>query len=228
MLPLGLLFWGVGLGLFYFYAMHPEKLPNGIPSDKVMGWFIAKELPPPIPGLIVAALLAALMSTISSVINSVATVVYKDGLLRLGHVPEEDGPHTIQICKLLSIGAGVVGMGISILLTVGGKGVQTSVFEIAGVWAGLWMVLLSAFLLGVLVPRVSGKAMLTGLIVGSIVCLSCPYLLYYSVPEDQRISFNWLSWPGFIVTFGLPLVLSLFWPNRKETTNLTLHTMEGR
>lgn len=226
MLPLGLLFWGVGLGLFYFYAMHPEKLPEGISSDKVMGWFISNELPAPIPGLIVAALLAALMSTISSVVNSVATVVYKDGLLRLGHVTEEDGPRTLRVCHMLSVGAGLAGMGISILLTVGGEGVKTSVFEIAGVWSGLWMVLLSAFLLAVLVPRVSGNAMLTGLILGSIVCLSCPYLLYYSVPVEQRISFNWLSWPGFVVTFGTSLLLSLLWPNRKDLTNLTLHTME--
>jgi len=228
MLPLGLLFWGVGLGLFYYYAMHPEKLPEGMTSDKVMGWFISTELPPPIPGLIVAALLAALMSTISSVVNSVATVIYKDGLLRLGHVSEEDGPQTLRICRLLSVGAGVLGMAVSVLLTVGGKGVQTSVFEVAGVWAGLWMVLLSAFLLGVLVPRVSGKAMLAGLLVGSVVCLSCPYLLYYAVPEDQRISFNWLSWPGFVVSFALPLLVCLLWPNRKDLTNLTLRTMEVR
>tara|TARA_R100000027_G_scaffold37442_1_gene27544 strand:+ start:25783 stop:27375 length:1593 start_codon:yes stop_codon:yes gene_type:complete len=226
MLPLGLLFWGAGLGLFYFYGIYPEKLPGEVTPDKVMGWFISTELPPPIPGLIIAALLAALMSTISSVVNSVATVIYKDGLLRLGHVSEENGPQTLRICRLLSIAAGLVGVGISILLTTGGEGVKSSVLEIAGVWSGLWMVLLSAFLLGVLFPRVSGKAMTVGLVLGSIVCLSCPYLFYYSVPAGERISFNWLSWPGFVVTMGVPLLISLFAPERRELVNLTLRSLK--
>lgn len=226
MLPLALLFWGVGLGLFYFYEMHPGKLPDGLAADKVMGWFISTELPPPIPGLLVAALLAALMSTISSVVNSVATVIYKDGLLRLNLVRDEDGAKTLLTCRALSVAAGLAGMGISVLLTVGGEGITSSVFEIAGVWSGLWMVLLSAFLIGVLLPRVSGKMMIWGLVLGSVVCLSCPYLFYYSVPADQRISFNWLSWPGFVVTFATPILLSFIWPNRKDMTNLSLWTMQ--
>lgn len=223
-LPLGFLFWGAGLGLFYYYAMHPSKLPAGMPADQIMGFFIATELPAPIPGLIVAALLAALMSTISSVVNSIATVIYKDGLLRLGHVSEQDGPHTLRICRALSVGAGLAGLGVAALLVVGGQGIKSSVLEISGVWAGLWMVLVNAFLIGVLFPRVSGRAMLVGLVVGGAVCLACPYLLYYSVPADQRISFNWLSWPGFVASFVLPLLFSFVWPNRKDMTNLTLWT----
>jgi Na+/proline symporter len=191
-----------------------------------MGHFIGTELPAPLPGLIVAAMLAALMSTTSSVVSSIATVVYRDGLSRLGLVRGVAPKTEIRICKALSAAAGVLGIGFALLLIAAGEGMQGGVFEINAVWGGLISILMAAFLLGVLVPAVSGRAMLIGLVAGGIVGLVLPYRLYYSVPPEQRISFYWVGVPAVLTALIVPLVLSVLWRNRKETRGLTLWTLE--
>jgi SSS family transporter len=226
-LPVGAIFWLVGISLFYYYGQQPGKLPENIAPDKVLGFFIRTATPAPVPGLIAAAALAALMSTISSVVNSVATVIYRDGLVRLG-VCKEGATHEITTCRALSAVAGLMSVGMALLLQYGGSGIKSSIFEVAGIWAGLWVVLMTAFLLGVLVPRVSGKAMMCGLATGGAVTLALPYLLYYSVPEQERISFNWMGTPGMLISFALALGLSLLWPNRKDLTDLTLWTLKRK
>ncbi len=223
-LPVAAIFWLVGLALFYYYGHRPGQLPEGMAADQVLGFFIRTATPAPVPGLIAAAALAALMSTISSVVNSVATVIYRDGLVRLG-VYREGGVHEINICRALSAVAGLVSVGLALLLRYGGSGIQSSIFEVAGIWAGLWVVLMTAFLLGVLVPRVSGRAMMCGLAVGGAVTLLLPYLLYYSVPAGERVSFNWMGTPGMLISFVLALGLSFLWPNRKNLSDLTLWTL---
>jgi SSS family transporter len=225
-IPLVLLFWAVGVGLFYYYrGLHPDRLPPGLRADHVIGHFIATELPSPIPGLIVAALLAAMMGSSSSVVNSIATVVYRDGIVRLGWA-RAGGPGEMTICKAISVVSGLLAVGIAVLLIVGGRGVQSSVLEVNAIWGGIGSVLLAAFLLGVLVPRVSGIPMFIGCVAGAIIELALPYVLYYNVPPEQRISFVWLSLPGLAVALLLPLALAPIWPQRKDLKGLTLWTLD--
>ncbi len=225
-IPLVLPFWAVGLGLFYYYkAVHPERLPPGLEADHVVGHFIATELPSPVPGLIVAALLSAMMGSSSSVVNSVATVIYRDGVVRLGWM-RVGGAGEAVACKTISVLSGLVAVGIGVMLVLGGRGVQSSVMEINAIWGGIGGVLLAAFLLGVLVPRVSGVPMFLGCAVGSVIELTLPYLLYYRVPVEQRVSYVWLSVPGLVTAIGIPLVLSVVWPQRRDMRGLTLWTLD--
>jgi Na+/proline symporter len=226
-IPIGGTLWLIGIGLFYYYGTNPGALPEGIKADQVFGYFINTQLPTPLPGLIVASLLAALMSTIDSTVNCIANVVHRDGLVRLGAI-KENSPREMLICRGISVAAGVLGVGFAVFLTVSGENIKTSVLEISGIWASLWGVLMMPFVLGVLVPRVSGRPMFIGLLVGGITNLILPYLLYYPVPPEERISFLWVGVPGMLLAGIIPLVLSVVWPNRKNLTDLTHWTLKHK
>jgi Na+/proline symporter len=227
-IPLVMMFWVVGVGLFYHYnAPGGARLPAGMSNDRVMGYFIATELPPPIPGLIIAALLAALMSTISSVVNSIATVIYRDGLVRMkliDHAPHKE----VLAAKILSVLAGLSAIGIAVLMVLGGKTIKSSVLEVNFIWQGLGYLVAGSFVVGVLLPRVGGTAMFIGLVVGATLAMGLPYFLYYSVAKEQRISFYWITVPSVLATILVPLALSFVWPSRKPLAGLTLWTLPQR
>jgi Na+/proline symporter len=223
--PLVGLFWAVGAGLFYYYrGLHPERLPAGIGADQVLGHFIVTELPSPLPGLVLAALLASLMSTTSSAINSSATVIYRDGICRLRWATL-GGSREALICRSLSVGVGIVAIIAGLLLTLGASHTKGSVLEVNTIWSGVIGVLLAAFLLGVLVPFVSGPAMFLGCLAGGVCSLILPFLFYYNVPPEQRISFAWLGVPGFVMAIVVALVVSLLRGQRGDMTGLTIWTI---
>jgi len=223
-IPIAGTLWLIGIGLFFYYGTNPGLLPDDIKPDQVFGYFINTQMPTPMPGLIVAALLAALMSTLDSTVNCIANVVHRDGLVRLGAIAEGH-PREMLICRGISIVAGLVGLGCAVLLTVGGEGVKSSVMEIAGIWGSLWGVLMMAFVIGVLVPRVGGRAMFCGLLVGGLLDLILPYVLYYNVPADERISFLWVGVPGMVLAGLVPLAIAFIKPNTRPLVGLTHWTL---
>lgn len=225
--PLVALFWAVGVGLFYYYrALHPERLPASVGPDQVLGHFIVTELPSPLPGLVLAALLASLMSTTSSAINSSATVIYRDGIVRLRWATLGGARETL-ICKALSVAVGVAAVGVGLLMTFGSSNTTGSVLEVNTIWSGVTSVLLAAFLLGVLAPFVSAAPMFIGCLAGAACSLWLPFFFYYNVPPAHRISFAWLGVPGFVVAVVVAVFLSLLHRQRADMTGLTLWTIKG-
>ena len=211
----------IGAGLFYYYGNGMGELPEGIRADYVMGHFVSTVLPSPLPGIIVAGMLAALMSTIDSNVNTISNVVYNDWLLRLKLV-KEGSKYEMPICRTLTAVAGLICVALALLLIRAEKGTTTTVFEviaIGGVVAG--GPIFVAFTLGILTKRVSGKAMLVSLMIGWVLNIILPYTIYYNVPEADRISFLWVSFPGIMTTFILALLLSRIWPNTKNVDGLT-------
>ena len=225
-LPVVAALYFIGIGLFYFYGNEAGTLPEGTKADYVMGHFVSTILPSPLPGVVIAGMLAALMSTISSNVNTVANVVYSDWLLRL-HIIKEKSKYEMLICRLLTIIIGFFCVAMALLLISAEKGTTTTVFEvikIGGIVAGGPIFL--AFTLGILSKRVSGKAMLVGLMAGWIFNIILPYTIYYNVAEAERISFMWVNFPGVMVTLFLTLLLSIVWPNTRNLDNLTIWTLK--
>lgn len=220
-IPIVGMLWLIGIGLYYRYTGGGAILPDDVTSDHVMGYFISTNLPAPLPGLITAALLAALMSTIDSTVNCIANVIHCDFLVRL-KVLLPGTPHEMLVCRFLSGFIGVACVGTAIFMTLGSEGIQSSILEITGIWSCLWLVLLSVFLLGVLLPRVSGKQAFVGLLLGAAVSLYLPYALYYAVPAEERISFMWVGLPGMLIAGLLPIALSVIWPNNNHSRELTI------
>ncbi len=73
----------VGLLLAVWYVRHPDPNRPAEP-DLVLAYFIAKELPVGMSGLLIAAILAATMSSMTSGINALAGALTNDWLPRFG------------------------------------------------------------------------------------------------------------------------------------------------
>jgi SSS family solute:Na+ symporter len=154
----GLSIFGIGLALFAFYHVHPEKLagetvgPNG-----VFPKYIIEELPTGVRGLLVAAILAAAMSTISSVLNSMATVFLADFLPRLRQT--QPSVRTARWCT------GVIGVMATFLACFGerfGNVLEASLL-VGNLFGGS---LVGTFLLGMTVARATARGALVGMLAG--------------------------------------------------------------
>ena len=77
-LPATLLFLGIGSGLHAFYSARPEQLGVLQGPDQIFAWFIIREMPAGLSGLVIAGVFAASMSSLDSSMHSIATTVATD------------------------------------------------------------------------------------------------------------------------------------------------------
>src|SRR5690606_1067988 len=122
------------------------------------------------------------------------------------------GEHSVRTGKVLTVLWGMVSILLAILLVLAGRGVETTVLEVSQVWAGLWLVLLAVMMGGIFTRWITGRAAVAALVIGIVCNLCAPYLLYYRVPADERISFVWVGMPGFLLTGLVLIVVSAFDP----------------
>ena len=73
----------IGLAVYSFYSHFPERIPEGLETDKWFPYFIVHELPMGFSGLVIAGLFAATMSSISSGVNSITAACVIDFYRRL-------------------------------------------------------------------------------------------------------------------------------------------------
>jgi len=110
-IPLGYLFYFMGVALFVFYQQHPEAaLPHdakgNVVYDAVYPYFVTTQLPPGLAGLVVAGIFAAAMSTVSSLMNSASTVCVVDFYQRLRRGDPHDAS-ALRLAKWLTLVWGV-------------------------------------------------------------------------------------------------------------------------
>jgi Na+/proline symporter len=77
-IPIQLLFFGLGTGLWAFYRQRPEQLDTSLQSDSILPQFVMQEFPVGVKGAFIAGLFAASMSSLASSMNSMATVTVND------------------------------------------------------------------------------------------------------------------------------------------------------
>lgn len=115
MVPGGFMFYLIGTALYVFYQSHPERMNPLLTTDATFPLFIAAELPVGVTGLIIAGICAASMSTLSSIMNSVATLASVDFYEKW--VKRPDPARSVRVAEWMTVGAGLVGMGLALLLT---------------------------------------------------------------------------------------------------------------
>jgi len=115
MIPGGFVFYTIGTALFVFYKTHPERMNPLLPIDATFPLFIAAELPSGVTGLIIAGIFAAAMATLSGIMNSVATLASVDFYEKL--VKNPDPRKSVRFAELMTVAAGLVGIGIALLLS---------------------------------------------------------------------------------------------------------------
>jgi len=209
-IPVSVIFFLLGTGLYAFYTSKPEVLSVSIPNlDAVFPHFIVSELPAGLAGLLIAAVFAAAMSTLSSNINSVSAVVTSD-FFDVLH-PQAKGKSSMLVARLSGIIVGVFGIGMALVLAT---------WDIASLWdqfntfLGLLTGGLGAlFIMGIFFKRISGIAAFIGVIVGFI------GLLW--LRSHSPMSFLLYGAAGITISVVVAYLLSFFWPHKKSVEKLT-------
>lgn len=151
-LPFTLMLWFVGLSIFSYYSQNPD--PRVTAGDTAFFIFVSTKLPPPIPGLILAAMLAAVMSSLDSGINSLATVWLKEFHEKFIKRDMTDRQQ-VNVSKIATVAIGVFAMAFAITISMTSEKLGHSVVEAATIFYALGVVVIPAFLFAVLSPKAS-------------------------------------------------------------------------
>ena len=176
-----IVFFVIGAGLYTFYKTNPAAMDFTMQkTDVIFPFFMMSQLPAGVAGLLIAAVFAATMSTISSNINSVATAFSIDFYKR--RRPQTGDKEMLRVARRACVAAGVIGMAIALLMATWEILSLLDFFqEILGLLSGG---LGGLFLMGIFVPRIGGKAALTGFVCGVTAvfvtkyCTEASFLLY--------------------------------------------------
>jgi SSS family solute:Na+ symporter len=134
-------------------------IPEGNP-DFMVPTFVLAYMPHGIKALIFAAILAASMSSLDSALNSLSASTMRDFIER--YLPHADLRHRLLLGKLTTVAWGVLIILFAFLL--GGE--ETVVERINKVGSAFYGPILAAFVTGVMIRRVQGGAMVTGILMG--------------------------------------------------------------
>lgn len=208
----------IGLALFYFLfqksGLPVQEFQQQIAgeADKVFPRFIAQELPPGVSGLILAALLAAAMSSLSSAINSISTVAVTDFFDRFEVFKKYQ--QGIYPAIVMAVITGL--LGVIFALAISG-------FMESGTWNLLDLTeranhlfvapLAVLFFVGIMVPRVSSIAALSGFAAGVATSTSIAFSGELFGLEHP-IGFIWILPGAFTVAFTVSCVVGLIFPRR--------------
>jgi len=167
-IPVTILFFLLGTGLYTFYKSNPAHLDISIRNqDAIFPHFMVNELPIGLAGLLIAAVFSAAMSTLSANINSVSTAVTEDFFQRLhGNLTEKT---RMRIARISGVIVGLIGTGFALGLAT---------WDIKSLWDqfNVFLGLLTSglgglFLMGIFTKRINGAAAMTGLLASIVLLL---------------------------------------------------------
>lgn len=144
---LALLFF-IGLGLFTYFTLFPDRLAEGIGGDQILPFYIIHALPAGLSGLIIAAVFAAAMSTVDSGIHSMSTLILVDFIQPL-RKSALDSRRSLQVARRLTVGLGLLATGSGLLVSQI-EGILKAISMVGGYVASPVTAL---FLMGILTRR---------------------------------------------------------------------------
>ena len=112
-IPVSLIFFLIGTGLFVYFRVHPGLLPDEFRqegmTDCIFPYYIVKVLPVGLTGLLVSCIFAAGMSTISTSLNSGSTVFLTDFYKRFKkQVSEKEALRVLYMTSAVMTIAGII------------------------------------------------------------------------------------------------------------------------
>ena len=155
----------LGALLFGFYTANPG-LPEEIPADGILPYFIVNNGIPGTSGLLVAAIIAAAMSSIDSALHSLATCMTVDFYQRYSSRVSE--ARSLKVAQGLIVVWGGIGIASAFYVASTGEALLPFLIKYTAMFLGP---LLGLFLMGVLLPRVNANGAFYGTI-GAVILLS--------------------------------------------------------
>ena len=116
-IPVWLVFMFAGTCLWVFYQMHPERMATELLADEVFPYFILRELPTGLGGVVIAGVLAAAMSSIDSSMSGATTVLTEDIYKRVLVRGKLDS-HYLIAAKTIAALSGVIMIVLALSLTL--------------------------------------------------------------------------------------------------------------
>ena len=203
-LPASIIFFGIGTLLFFFYSEMPERLSPAISNnDSIFPWYIVKELPIGVSGLLVAGIFSAAMSSISSSLNSVSTAFCSDFYKH--YKPETTDKKLLKIARIATMVTGIFGLLLALWMASSNiKSLWDEFYRYLGLFTGG---LGGMFLLGMLTKRANAKGTLFGWI--------CSGGLIFYISNYTQISFLMFAFFGVTSCFILGYFFSLVFKAKK-------------
>ena len=203
-LPASIIFFGIGTLLFIFYTEMPNKLSPAISNnDSIFPWYIVRELPVGVSGLLVAGIFSAAMSSISSSLNSVSTAYCND--FHKHFKPKTADKQLLKIARIATISTGVLGIILALWMASSDiKSLWDQFYKFLGLFTGG---LGGMFLLGMLTKKANTKGTLIGLVISALV------IFYISNYTD--ISFLMYAFFGLTSCFVFGYIFSLVFRDKK-------------
>ncbi|MDY6861990.1 MAG: sodium/solute symporter [Thermodesulfobacteriota bacterium] len=204
--PIVLSYCILGLIVGAFALKSPEFM-SFIPQDKVdymIPAFVVHYLPAGISGLIIIAILAASMSSLDSALNSLSASTIED-ILKPTILKNVNEKILFKISKLITLFWGIFCTGFAFL---SGRISETIIESINMIGSVFYGPIAGIFFLGIFIKRSSSRDVIIGGLTG--VFFNFILAFYFT-----QISWLWWNATGFIVSFALGGMLSLF--NKKKS-----------
>ena len=168
-IPVSLIFFMIGTGLFVYFQVYPDLLPQQFRepgmSDSVFPYYIVNILPVGLTGLLVASIFAAGMSTISTSLNSGSTVFLTDFYKRIKKSTTEK--ESLRV--LYSTSAVIILISVVIaFFMIRAENILTVWWNLAGIFSGG---MLGLFLLGFLSKKAGNMPAIVGVVLGLLVII---------------------------------------------------------
>ncbi|HJT77275.1 MAG TPA: sodium/solute symporter [Gemmataceae bacterium] len=221
-LPLVALFYLTGTILFGYYQAYPGRAPvldaaghvvtraecaaDAPPRpldqgrDRLLPFFVVRQLPTPLPGLLIAAVFGATMAVVSAGINALATATLMDFGLAGGEARRSERQQFL-LARALTVVFGILALLLALVIGRLGTLVEATV-SIMGLFGGP---LLGVFFLGVLSRRANGNGALAGAAAGAVAGFLVAFSRYFL---PWPISFLWTAFAAAGVTFVTGWVVS--------------------
>ena len=185
----------VGLGIFAYYEHFPNPAAVGISPDRMLPFFIIRQLPPGVSGILITGIFAAAMSSMDSGINSLSTVVVNDFVKPFR--PSRSDHQNVVLARVLTVAFGLFAMLVAFFVSRIEHILQAS-NTFLGLFAGP---ILGLFLLGMLTRRGSFR----GWLVSTPVAIAITGWFAFFAPTDPDVKvLHWIWY--FPICFGISFV----------------------
>lgn len=196
-------FFGLGTVFFIFYKNNPAKIPAE-EVGQILPYFIVRELPIGLAGLVIAGIFAASQSTLSSSLNSIATSYISD--IHCRFYPQINESSKLKLAKLITVLMGIFGIVIAAAIAALHIEFIFDLFqEVLGIVAGT---LAGIFILGIFTKRANSYGAFTGVIVSIVVVAIVKNSTAVSLYLYGAISVVTCVVVGYIASFLTPHVKS--------------------
>jgi SSS family transporter len=204
-LPATIIFFGIGTLLFIFYTEMPNALSPAISNnDSIFPWYIVRELPIGVSGLLVAGIFSAAMSSISSSLNSVSTAYCND--FHSHFKPNIPDLKLLRIARIVTMITGVLGVLLALWMASSNiKSLWDQFYKFLGLFTGG---LGGMFLLGMLTKKANANGTLLGLLASAII-------IWY-ISMFTEISFLMYSFFGVVSCFIFGYIFSIIFGKRSS------------